>query len=80
MALSVAFFQIGPASAIFSIWLRALVRSNTFTHAQHALPGKVSQAKAMMGGDLAMDIANTRLSGFVGHNLYEEVEVADTAS
>ena len=32
----------------------------------------------MMGGDLAMDIANTRYMVSFGHNLYEGIEVADT--
>lgn len=32
----------------------------------------------MMGGDLAMDIANTRYLVSFGHNLYEGIEVADT--
>ena len=32
----------------------------------------------MMGGDLAMDIANTRYMVSFGHNLYEGIEVAET--
>lgn len=32
----------------------------------------------MMGGDLSMDIANTRYMVSFGHNLYEGIEVADT--
>lgn len=40
--------------------------------------GKAIAAKVMMGGDLAMDIANTRYLVSFGHNLYEGIEVADT--
>ena len=32
----------------------------------------------MMGGDLAVDIANTRYMVSFGHNLYEGIEVAET--
>lgn len=51
---------------------------NTFTHASTCPAGKAIAAKVMMGGDLAMDIANTRYLVSFGHNLYEGIEVADT--
>lgn len=51
---------------------------NTFTHASTCPAGKAIAAKVMMGGDLAMDIANTRYMVSFGHNLYEGIEVADT--
>lgn len=51
---------------------------NTFTHASTCPAGKAIAAKVMMGGDLAMDIVNTRYLVSFGHNLYEGIEVADT--
>ncbi|HCA0683320.1 TPA: thiosulfate reductase PhsA [Citrobacter freundii] len=51
---------------------------NTFTHASTCPAGKSIAAKVMMGGDLAMDIANTRYMVSFGHNLYEGIEVAET--
>ncbi|EKS7792964.1 thiosulfate reductase PhsA [Edwardsiella piscicida] len=51
---------------------------NTFTHASTCPAGKSIAAKVMMGGDLAMDIVNTRYMVAFGHNLYEGIEVADT--
>lgn len=51
---------------------------NTFTHASTCPAGKSIAAQVMMGGDLAMDIANTRYMLAFGHNLYEGIEVAET--
>ncbi|SUB82134.1 Sulfur reductase chain A [Pragia fontium] len=51
---------------------------NTFTHATTCPAGKAIAAQVMMGGDLAMDLADTRYMLAFGHNLYEGIEVADT--
>lgn len=79
----------GPESVVFSsksgslsshlFHLAAAFGSpNTFTHASTCPAGKTIAAQVMMGGDLSMDIANTRYMLAFGHNLYEGIEVADT--
>lgn len=81
--------QHGPGSVAFSSksgslsshlfhLATAFGSPNTFTHASTCPAGKAIAAKVMMGGDLAMDIANTRYLVSFGHNLYEGIEVADT--
>ncbi|POT58484.1 thiosulfate reductase PhsA [Citrobacter amalonaticus] len=81
--------QSGPQSVMFSSksgslsghlfhLATAFGSPNTFTHASTCPAGKSIAAKVMMGGDLAMDIANTRYMVSFGHNLYEGIEVADT--
>ena len=81
--------QYGPQGVVFSSksgslsghlfhLATAFGSPNTFTHASTCPAGKAIAAKVMMGGDLAMDIANTRYMVSFGHNLYEGIEVADT--
>ncbi|GKX54252.1 thiosulfate reductase [Leminorella grimontii] len=79
----------GPESVVFSSksgslsshlfhLASAFGSPNTFTHATTCPAGKAIAAQVMMGGDLAMDIENTRYMVAFGHNLYEGIEVADT--
>lgn len=81
--------QYGPEAVVFSSksgslsghlfhLATAFGSPNTFTHASTCPAGKAIAAKVMMGGDLAMDIVNTRYLVSFGHNLYEGIEVADT--
>ncbi|GDP02495.1 thiosulfate reductase PhsA [Escherichia coli] len=81
--------QHGPEAIVFSSKSGSLASHlfhlatafgspNTFTHASTCPAGKTIAAKVMMGGDLAMDIINTRYLVSFGHNLYEGIEVADT--
>ncbi|MGN3438204.1 thiosulfate reductase PhsA [Proteus penneri] len=51
---------------------------NTFTHASTCPAGKAIAASVMMGGDLKMDLANSKYIISFGHNLYEGIEVAET--
>ncbi|MBG2807361.1 thiosulfate reductase PhsA [Proteus mirabilis] len=51
---------------------------NTFTHASTCPAGKAIAASVMMGGDLKMDLANSKYILSFGHNLYEGIEVAET--
>lgn len=79
MAPSVAFSsKSGSLSSHLFHLATAFGSPNTFTHASTCPAGKAIAAKVMMGGDLAMDIANTRYLVSFGHNLYEGIEVADT--
>ncbi|BDM66054.1 thiosulfate reductase [Shewanella sp. NFH-SH190041] len=51
---------------------------NTFTHASTCPGGYVIAAKAMFGGKLKRDLANSKYIINFGHNLYEGINMSET--
>lgn len=78
-AESIAFTSKSGSLAGHLFYLaKAFGSPNTFTHASTCPAGKAIAAKIMIGGDLAMDLANSKYIISFGHNLYEGIEVAET--
>ncbi|MGL4667296.1 MAG: thiosulfate reductase PhsA [Saezia sp.] len=65
------------ASHLFHL-ANAFGSPNTFTHATTCPGGITVAANIMMGGGLRWDCLNSKYMIFLGHNLYEGIEVSNT--